>query len=615
MLGRTCQKFKRFNKAYSLAEVLVVMAIIMLIFLALPPVTKKVFKITDTRKAHGRFECYWDVNADGKKVLYSYYSDESGLIDGPKELSGDKCTFTPTSNTLYYMIHAVGGGGAGAVIATQKDEDGVITVDEKLTPKSTKVQAVSYLAKSAVNAWPNWVTSLNQTNNCKEIPWRAKTTTGGEYCPSKVVKDQFDVNTISDMQQVRYRLSGSAGKVVSSFVPQLPGSLKIDIYPGQGGIISRKTSDYGSGGDGKDTVIKYVYPDGSEGIQAMQAAGGAGGSGKVDSRMSFTLVGGKPTDFLMSTKTSIAKKLSGFIDVIESAEKYDAMKSHVPSNAGDGGSGETQFVAETAGQVLYEYDNNDGVYNFSRRYGSNWTNITNYLGTKYYTEDNVSTVASCKATTVDSFEAERTGYCDLNKDATSNAQNAGYSNRKVYDCAIGDIPESVISNISNFTKGSQYKYPRVNGKSDYMPTAKEQDKVWQVFRIVKNTTTGAIIGTYPMFPSSSLYSDGTVYNSDYWSSDDGYKYNNNMTPFYGCYVNADYLTLKCKTTMKGTTYKVANSVPVHDCTVKDENNWTCSNGEKAMCSNGGTTYTNCSDTSKLKCPAHNGGDGAVVILW
>ena len=610
MLGRTCQKFKRFNKAYSLAEVLVVMAIIMLIFLALPPVTKKVFKITDTRKAHGRFECYWDVDADGKKALYSYYSDESGLIDGPKKIDGEKCTFTPTSNTLYYMIHAVGGGGAGAVIATQKDEHGNTIVTEDLTPKNTKVQAVSYLAKSAVNAWPNWVSWLSQTNKCKEIPWRAKTPTGEEYCPSKVVKDQFDVNTISDMQQVRYRLSGSAGKVVSSFVPQLPGSLRMDIYPGQGGVISRK--DSGSGKDGTDTVIKYVYPDDTEGIQALKAAGGAGGSGEIDSRMSFTLVGGKPTDFLMSTKTSIAKKLSGFIDVIESSEKYEAMRSHVPSNAGDGGSGETQFVAETAGEVLYEYDNNDGVFRFSRRYGSKWTNVTNVLSTKYYTEDNVSTVANCEAKKVASFEAERTGYCDLNKDATNNAKHAGYYNRKVYDCAIGDIPESVISNISELT---QYKYPRVDGKSTSLPAYADREKVWQVFRVVKNTTTGAILGTYPMFPSSSLYSDGTVYNDDYSQYSDGYKYNNKLTPFYGCYVNADYLTLKCKTIMKGTTYKEANLVPIHDCTVKDSNNWTCSNGEKAMCSNGGTTYTNCTDVSKLKCPAHNGGDGAVVILW
>ena len=122
MLGRTgFDKFKRFNKAYSLAEVLVVMAIIMLIFLALPPVTKKVFKITDTRKAHGRFECYWDWDTvENKKVLFSYYSDENGTEEGPTKISGNKCTFTPTSNTLYYMIHAVGGGGAGGLSGVRR---------------------------------------------------------------------------------------------------------------------------------------------------------------------------------------------------------------------------------------------------------------------------------------------------------------------------------------------------------------------------------------------------------------------------------------------------------------------------------------------------------------
>ena len=69
----------------------------------------------------------------------------------------------------------------------------------------------------------------------------------------KEYKEQFDVNTISDKQQVRYRLGGSAGKVVSSFVPQLPGNLKMEIIPGKGGTISR--SKDGSGGVGADTVI------------------------------------------------------------------------------------------------------------------------------------------------------------------------------------------------------------------------------------------------------------------------------------------------------------------------------------------------------------------------
>ena len=58
-----------------------------------------------------------------------------------------------------------------------------------------------------------------------------------------------------------------------------------------------------------------------------------------------------------------------------------------------------------------------------------------------------------------------------------------------------------------------------------------------------------------------------------------------------------------------------NNIKIHNCTVDSDSSKECSNGEKAMCSNGGTTYTNCDDASKLKCPAHNGGDGAVVILW
>lgn len=610
MLGRTgFDKFKRFNKAYSLAEVLVVMAIIMLIFLALPPVTKKVFKITDTRKAHGRFECYW-ATVDNQKALYSYYSDENGTVEGPTKMSGNKCTFTPTSNTLYYMIHAVGGGGAGAMIATQKDSAGNITVDEDLTPKS-RVQAVSYLAKAAVNAWPKWVTWFNKTNKCENIPWIGKDSTGSSYCPSKIVKNQFDVNSVSDMQQVRFRLGGSAGKVISSFVPQLPGSLTMEIYPGTGGKLSRAKETFGTGGDGGDTVIKYVY-SGKEPIEAMRAAGGAGGSGRVDSRMSFTLVGGKPTDFLMSTKASIAKKLSGFIDVIESSEKYDAMKSHVPSDAGNGGSGETQFVANTAGQVWYEYDNNDGIFRYTRRYGSNWTNITNLLGTRYYTEDNVSTKAQCSAQQITSVVMERSGYCDLDEDATEKAKFNGDPEKEIYVCAVGDIPKSAIEDLSIYNKS---KYPDVTGKSASSSssdptTPSDNNKVWQIFRVIRNTTSNTITGLYPMFPNTSLYDDGSVYN--YYS--DRNMYETGKTPYYSCSVNPDYLTIKCKTTMKGNIYSKTDKVSIHNCTKEDVSKMTCSNGEQAMCSKG-TGYESCSDASRLKCPAHNGGDGAVVILW
>ncbi len=574
MLGRTCQKFKRFNKAYSLAEVLVVMAIIMLIFLALPPVTKKVFKITDTRKAHGRFECYWDVDADGKKALYSYYSDESGLIDGPKKIDGEKCTFTPTSNTLYYMIHAVGGGGAGAVIATQKDEHGNTIVTEDLTPKNTKVQAVSYLTKSAVSVWPKWVAWFNKTNACSQIPW----------CVSvsgmvKEYKEQFDVNTISDKQQIRYRLGGSAGKVVSSFVPQLPGNLKMEIIPGKGGTISR--SKDGSGGVGADTVINYIYPDTSA-IEALRATGGNAGNGSVDSKMVFTLVGGKPTDFLMSTKKAVSKKVSGFIDVIESAEKYEAMKSHVPSNAGDGGSGETQFVKDTAGQILYEYDDNGGVWEYIRRYNSNWKYVTDKVSTKYYSNENTSASAKCSLQSAETFEVKRGGYCDDDENATKKTPNT-----LVYQCGIGNMSRTVVSNLVNASAPSRYSY------------------TWQKFRVSYNTVTKRT-SIVPVSSSTYTYD----YSDSISYSDDSYLqslYNEKMTKYYGCTFDTDYVTISCKTKL--------NNIKIHNCTVDSDSSKECSNGEKAMCSNGGTTYTNCDDASKLKCPAHNGGDGAVVILW
>lgn len=597
MLGRTCQKFKRFNKAYSLAEVLVVMAIIMLIFLALPPVTKKVFKITDTRKAHGRFECYWDVDADGNKSLYSYFAEENGTISGPNKINGDKCSFTPTANTLYFMIHAVGGGGAGAVITTQKDASGNTIVSEDLDAPIRKVQAEVYLTPSAVGMWPAWLTSFNSVNNCNDIPWCISGS--GQ---SKVYNSKFDVDTITDKQILRYRLGGSAGKVVSSFVPKLPGDVTLEISPGQGGKYSR--TNVGSGEAGHDTKIVYVYNNSSpkEQYEAMVATGGAGGKGDVDSRMAFTLVGGAPTDFLMSTKAAVAKKLSGFIDVIESSEKYDAMKSHVPSNAGDGGSGETQFVENTAGNILYEWDNNAGVVMYNRRVKSNWENISRKIKGNQYTKDVYSTIASCdaNANSATPIEVVRRGYCDFDESNSS-------TNQDVYKCAIGNIQESVITDL--LKKNAPYwycSYTDWESGVGYVcrDSVTSHDYSWQKFKLTVDLNYSNQVTVTPLYRSStySSYENESSYLTK--------EYKSKKTTYYDCTFDTEAYTFQCKTVLKNGS---STAVPIHKCSKTSEKS-VCSNGDTPMCSNGGDYYS-CNDASKKKCPAHNGGDGAAVILW
>ena len=185
----------RKNIAYTLAEVLVVMTIIMLIILALPPVTKKVFKIKDTRKAHGRYECYWKVNGAGEKELHSYVAEENGREED-KNLgtSATYCDFQPTTNSIYFIMHAVGGGGAGAIVYTRDIDNGGGTYTtanvSDLEAKQNNVQTTSNLGASNPGAWTTWVTWIMNNYAPENMPW---------YNPSMA-------NKIVGQQVVLYRL-------------------------------------------------------------------------------------------------------------------------------------------------------------------------------------------------------------------------------------------------------------------------------------------------------------------------------------------------------------------------------------------------------------------------
>ena len=434
MFGSFCNYKNKKNTAYTLAEVLIVMSIIMLIILALPPVTKKVFKIKDTRKAHGRYECYWKVNeTTGKKELWSYTAEENGReIETNLGASATYCEFKPTANSIYFIMHAVGGGGAGAIVYTREIDNGDGTIDtanvSDLEAKQYNIQALSYLTSSNPNSWPNWVQWANDSLSNSEKPWNTK--------------DRYDVNSIDTKQLVRYRTSGNAGSVVSTFLPQLPGNVTLRLYPGKGGSLQK--ADNGSGENGEDTKVMYIY-DGEAPIEGLLARGGTGGNGTIDSKITYTLVGGPSTDFDLSSMASIKEKVSGFKDVIEGVEKYDQMKTKVPDNAGDSGNGETQYVKDTNGQIIYEYDDNKGIIKTSRRIESDWKNITDKIKSVFFRRPNFTTEPKCTLKNLTTpIEVTREGFCDV--DLTQYTYST-----LTYICGIGKIPESTLEDLSKST--------------------------------------------------------------------------------------------------------------------------------------------------------------------
>lgn len=374
------------DSAYTLAEMLIVMAIIMLIILSLPMATKKVFKLDDMRKSHGRYECYW-AEKDGEKKLMTYMAEENGRVIEAESAYADegKCIFSPPQNTIYFMIHAVGGGGAGAKLTADKAE---------LEPVE-KVSAVSYLYSSSPGLFPDWVEWI-MTKPASEIPWGSA--------------EVFDVSKTSMQQVIRYRLGGTAAKVVSLFVPSLPGNATLEITPGKGGKATMNGD--GSGEDGGDTIVEFVYKPLGGGAEkryeGLLARGGVGGNGSIDGKISEMMVGNTPGDFGLSNLASITGKDAGFSQITESAEKFDALKTKITYDAGAGGNGETQYVEDTSGYVFYEYDDFDRIET-DRRIGSQWKNITSSVGLNFYRSADYT--SNCTDSTLSDIEITRKGYC------------------------------------------------------------------------------------------------------------------------------------------------------------------------------------------------------------
>ena len=559
------------SKAYTLAEVLIVMTIIMLIMLALPPITKKVFKIKDTRSPHGRYECYWATDAGGNKRLHSYLYTDSG-IEEDKDLGAGAtyCEFKPSKNSIYFIMHAVGGGGAGAMIADVDVSNGDGTKTQvnlaDLEPKQQHVQATSYLSGGVPIVWTPWVTWMNKNYKKSDLPWADSTNT------ATGMKSQFDVGSVETKQLLRYRVSGTAGRSVSTFFPQIPGEATLRITPGKGGEL--KKDHYGSGGPGGDTTIEYLYK-GKAPIEALLAKGGKGGNGAVDSKITYTLVGGPSTDFELSGMASIEPKESGFKDVIEDVDGYEMMTTKVPSNAGDSGAGETQYVVDTNGEIYYEYGRFQKVLQNSRRVGLNWENITFKVLQAYFKRPNFTTTPNCEKKSITTpLVMSRDGYCDMDDSKIT-------STTFTFVCGVGNIPESNLTNLS---------HSQNPGKSGS----------WYKFIVTLPYTYNAGLKKWNYGTPVVKWHDGTSELKNVPTA-----YNATNAKFYDCKFDSNYFNMTCKT--------VVSSGDMYVCKKKGSDK--CKSGQTAKARNKTSKAYSGTDDMKMKCPATSGGDGAVVILW
>lgn len=322
-----CEKER--TVGYTLAEMLMVMLIVSLMILALPPVTKKIYKERTTRGAHGRFECYR--NAANQIVQAS--SMEGGITNAPEVV--DKCTFKVPTTSIYVLIHAVGGGGGGAYV-TQNPTD-----------TSTTYTATDYYGNSAPHLFSDWVKELREKR--------------GYQFPNNTTENMSNTAVVTvNVAEMMFGYGGLQGERISMFFSKLDSSQKIEMIPGEAGFAGTSTTDY-KGKDGTDTVVNFIEEEKDEAsgvvttttIELIRAKGGMGGG--VAGAAKTWLYGGAPSDYGLADISARKRQNVNFIENIEG--KVDTtLKSYIVEDGiqpGDGGGGAYSFISNTASTLTY----------------------------------------------------------------------------------------------------------------------------------------------------------------------------------------------------------------------------------------------------------------------
>lgn len=103
------EKFAKKNKfGFSLFEVVVTMSIVAIFIAACTNVFTQKYKRKVALPAHGRFECYYD----STNLLTERLISENVVVSETHPETG-YCYFEPSKAASYFVVNAVGGGGAG----------------------------------------------------------------------------------------------------------------------------------------------------------------------------------------------------------------------------------------------------------------------------------------------------------------------------------------------------------------------------------------------------------------------------------------------------------------------------------------------------------------------
>lgn len=594
MFENLCKEINRKASGYTLAEMLIVMAIIVLLFLAMPPVTKKLFKQDITRKLHGRYECYWETSSSGVKTLKAHTVDENGNdSEGVVKTDTDGssyCEFMPPQNVIFFVINAVGGGGAGASLNGTSVYNGTTVRNRQTLPKEA-VSGVSYLYKGSPSVWPDWVTLLYKTNGT-DLPWKSNQ---GYATDSN---HSFDVIRNFDRRKVNYRIAGTAGRTVTSFVPTLNEDVVVVIKPGKGGAVATGATDE-KGADGDPTLIQYKYGTNSP-ITALTAHGGVGGS-DTKAQTSMLMLGQQKGDLGISSYASVVSKESGFYDMVLEADKSETLASRVPLNAGNGGNGEVNYLEDTSGDVMYEWNNYERL-NIPARIGSQWVNFTDKLTTNTTKEkvdlfyQNLGVKSNCEYKVLPDTDGPN---------ASTGVGGREVRREDICEETTGEVP-GVSYGIFKYNRVCYIGKTAVDSKNKY-GCASEGCVTFYINYNKATSTTTYQLGSY----MPTKYSNKFNYCKDSSAKTYG-------CPYYNCTYKESTMEISCTTKLDnnanrkydlynsstGSTYNVLKT---HRCTTPATTTGmpNCSNGNAPVKDSYGN-YT---------CRSTGGGDGAVVILW
>lgn len=308
-LGSSAEKDKvKSVLAFSLAEMLIVFLIMSFIAIGIPLIHFKKTELKTRRSLHGRYECYYQGN-----TLMQYTVNEDGAKTGPEAVT--ECKFTPPRNAIFFLVHAVGGGGGASNAAGTGS-----------APVTTDGPTV-YNA-SQVNNFPEW----------------AKNAMGAGYLDG--MSAPYTLTRTGALANINYGHSGSAGKTMSMFFPNL-ANVQVVMQPGIGGNLGQA---------GSSTTVSFYSTDRdnpsttTELLATLEAEGGAGGSGS--GQMSLWLDGEAS---LCDIKELASRKFKE-ADFSENIEMdYDTnMDTQLTANdilAGSGGAG--AYYNPSPGTVTY----------------------------------------------------------------------------------------------------------------------------------------------------------------------------------------------------------------------------------------------------------------------